>query len=133
MKPKSGISDLKTLLKNMEPVLNEGEYVFVTVPDTDGISRELPICEIKEKEGTTVVLAKEDAENLNLSFEFVASWITLNVHSALEAVGLTAAFASELGKNDISCNVIAGFYHDHIFVDVNDGMKAMKVLKSMSL
>ena len=133
MNTKSGIADLKTLIKNMEPVLNEGEYVFVTVPDTDGISRELPICEIKEKEGTTVVLAKGDAENLNLSFEFVASWITMNVHSALEAVGLTASFASELGKNDISCNVIAGFYHDHIFVDVKDGMNAMKVLKSMSL
>jgi len=85
-----------------------------------------------EKEGRTVVLAKEDAENFGLPFEFVAAWITLNIHSALEAVGLTAAFATALGENNISCNVIAGFYHDHIFVDVKDKEKAMTVLWGMT-
>ena len=54
------------------------------------------------------------------------------VHSALEAVGLTAAFANELGKNNISCNVVAGFAHDHIFVAEADGDKAVKVLSDMA-
>ena len=132
MKDGKGITDLQELINNMEPILNDGEYVFVTVKDSKIISRDIPICEIKEKEGITLVLPKSDAEDLELSFDFIAAWITLNVHSALEAVGLTAAFATALGDYGISCNVIAGYYHDHIFVDVKDKVKAMKVLKELS-
>lgn len=116
----------------MEPVLNEGEYVFSTVASTTTIPRDITVCEIKEKEGITVVLLKKDAERLGLAFEFIAAWITLNIHSSLDAVGLTAAFSTELGANNISCNVIAGYYHDHIFVDKKDKEKAMKVLRDMS-
>jgi len=132
MTPEKGITNLEELIANMEPVLNEGEYVFASVQNTDSIPRAITICEVKEKEGITVVLKKEEAEKLGLSFEFVAAWITLNIHSALEAVGLTAAFATALGKENISCNVIAGFYHDHIFVSTKDRDKAMEVLRKMS-
>lgn len=132
MKNKNGETALEKLIANMEPVLNEGEYVFATVSNMESIPRAITICEIKEKEGVTVVVSKQDAEMLGLSFDFIASWITLNIHSSLEAVGLTAAFSSELGKNNISCNVIAGYYHDHIFVDTKDKEKAMKVLRTMS-
>jgi len=128
----TGITDLQQLIANMEPVLNEGEYIFASVSDITAIPRGMTICEMREKEGMTVVLAKKDAVQLGLPFEFIAAWITLNIHSALEAVGLTAAFATELGKNNISCNVIAGYYHDHIFVDRKDKEKAMKVLWGMT-
>ena len=129
----TGITNLEQLIKNMEPVLNEGEYVFTTVNDLSNIPRAMTICEMQEVEGTTIVLSKENAIQLGLSFEFIASWITLNVHSSLEAVGLTAAFAKALGDHHISCNVIAGYYHDHIFVDTKDETKAMNVLRAMSL
>ena len=132
MEKKVGITDLEALITNMEPVLNEGEYVFATVPNTASIPRESTVCEIKEKESITVVVSKEDAAALGLPFEYVASWITLNIHSSLEAVGLTAAFSSALAQNNISCNVIAGYYHDHIFVDKKDKDKAVKVLRAMS-
>lgn len=127
-----GITKLSELLKNMEPRLNEGEFVFATVKDVKDIPREIPLAEMKEPEGTTIVLLKKDAEDLGLSFDFVASWITLNIHSSLEAVGLTAAFSTALAKQDISCNVIAGYYHDHIFVETHDQLKAMQILKEMS-
>ena len=127
-----GVTDLETLISNMEPILNEGEYVFTTVSNTDTIPRAITICEVKEKEGITVVLSKKDAMRLGLPFEFVASWITLNIHSSLEAVGLTAAFSAELGKNNISCNVIAGYYHDHIFVAKKDTEQALNVLRGMT-
>jgi len=116
----------------MKPLLNEGEYVFASVSNTASIPRDITICEIKEKEGITIVLPKKDAERLGLPFDFVASWITLNIHSSLEAVGLTAAFSAELSENNISCNVIAGYYHDHIFVDKKDEKKAMMVLQNMT-
>ena len=128
----SGITNLEQLIKNMKPILNKGEYVFTTVQDISNIPREITICEMREAEGTTIVLSKENAIQLALSFEFIASWITLNVHSSLEAVGLTAAFAKALGDHNISCNVIAGYYHDHIFVDTKDETKAMNVLRNMS-
>ena len=128
----TGITNLEQLIKNMEPVLNKGEYVFTTVNDLSNIPRDMTICEMREAEGITVVLSKENAIQLGLAFEFIASWITLNVHSSLEAVGLTAAFAKALGDHNISCNVIAGYYHDHIFVDTKDETKAMNVLWEMS-
>ncbi len=126
------ITNLNTLIAEMEPVLNPGEYVFVTLKTIDHIPRDITICEMKEKEGTTLVLLKNEANKLGLSYDYICAWITLNIHSALEAVGLTAAFATALGANDISCNVIAGYYHDHIFVDFADKEKAMAVLNELS-
>ncbi len=133
MKQNKGLTNLEELIKNMDPILNEGEYVFTSVSDLNLIPREITICEIKEKEGVTIVLLKTDAEKLGLSFDYIASWITLNVHSSLEAVGLTAAFSSELGNNKISCNVVAGYYHDHIFVNKKDKDRAIEVLQNMKL
>lgn len=127
-----GGMNLKELIRNMEPILNNGAYIFATVSDITAIPRAMTICEIKEKEGVTVVVSKENAIQLKLPIDFIMSWITLNVHSSLEAVGLTAAFATALGKNNISCNVIAGYYHDHIFVGEKDKEKAMKVLWNMT-
>lgn len=128
----SGETNISKLILEMSPELNPGEYVFSTVPNTDDIERKDTLCEIKEKEGTTVVIEKSKADHLKLPYDYVASWITLRIHSSLEAVGLTAVFSTALAKNDISCNVIAGYYHDHIFVDTKDSEKAMSVLTALA-
>jgi len=86
----------------------------------------------KEDEGWTVILNKLAADNLKLHYTYIASWITLTVHSSLEAVGLTAAFSKALAEASISCNVVAAYYHDHIFVDQKDAEKAMTVLIELS-
>jgi hypothetical protein len=125
-------TDLNKLLKTMRPILNEGEYVFCTVPITQTIDSIKIIGSFKEKEGLTVILDKNVADSLNLNYTYIAAWITLTVHSSLEAVGLTAAFSTALAKAGISCNVIAAYYHDHIFVAKKDSEKAMQVLYQLS-
>lgn len=128
----AGETNLKKLIHGMTPVLNEGEYVYASLTDLSKIDRQGTICEFKEKEGTTVVIERKKADQLKLHYEFVASWITLEIHSSLEAVGLTAAFSKALAEHSISCNIMAGFYHDHLFVDAKDALKAMEVLKNLS-
>jgi hypothetical protein len=128
----AGETALATLLRSMSPHLNEGEYVFCTLPDNCIPAGCEVIGSFREQEGLTLILERQHAEQAGLAFEYVAAWITLNVHSALEAVGLTAAFATALGKAGISCNVIAGFYHDHLFVGRADAERAMDVLRQLA-
>lgn len=128
----SGEKNLAILIKEMKPYANKGEYVFVSVKDITNIPSHEIIGQFKEVEGITLILKRSIADKLNLSYTFIASWITLKIHSALDAVGLTAAFSNELAIHNISCNVIAGFYHDHIFVDKSDETKTIEVLTKLS-
>ena len=128
----AGTTNLAELLKSMTPKLNEGSYVFITEQEPISIDRAAILCEFKEAEGTTLVLEKNKADQLKLKYDYVAAWITLTIHSSLDAVGLTAAFSNELTKHNISCNVIAAYYHDHIFVAQNDAQKAIEVLSALS-
>ena len=128
----AGESNLNVLLKSLKPSLNVGCFVFISLKDISQISREDILFEFKEAEGVTVILTKDKADEYSLKYEFVFSWITLTVHSALDAVGLTAAVATALTKYNISCNVIAAYFHDHIFVSTKDTDRAMEVLDEFS-
>ncbi|MDQ1857007.1 ACT domain-containing protein [Chryseobacterium sp. WLY505] len=128
----SGEKDLAVLIQNMEPVLNTGEYVFCTVETLDRIPDIGKILFFfRETEAVTIVLDKNIADEWSLDYSYISSWITLNIHSSLEAVGLTAAFANALKKEHISCNVVAAYFHDHIFVAEKDAEKAMDALYAL--
>ncbi|OEF84802.1 ACT domain-containing protein [Vibrio splendidus] len=129
----TAITDLDLLLKSMSPELIDGNYVFCTVDGALADYVQLnPISTFREKEGLTLVLEEDVATKAQLNFDAVFSLITLSVHSSLEAVGLTAAFATKLGSYGISANVVAGYYHDHIFVQKDKAEAAMSALKEFS-
>lgn len=110
------ISHLPTLLRSMSPVHNPGVYVFTSLPAGVAIDPQHIIASIREPEGLSVVLAEADAVRLNRPIHYRAAWLTLTVHSDLQAVGLTAAVSGALAQAGISCNVVAGAHHDHLFV-----------------
>lgn len=128
----TGEKNLNTLLKNMKPKHNLGDYVFCVVNDLTKINIDDIIFFFKEQEGITIIIKKELADHLKLDYSFISGWITLTVHSSLEAVGLTAAFSKALSEAGISCNVAAAFYHDHLFVAKEDTEKAIEILNRFS-
>ena len=124
-----GETKLSKLLSSMSPELLPDEYVFCTVQGNYGDFAALsPIASFGEAEGMTLVITKKAAISGKLSFESVFRAITLTVHSSLEAVGLTAAVSTKLAENHISANVIAAYYHDHIFVKADKAELAIEVL-----
>jgi len=138
-----GETKLEILLANSVPIVNPGEYVWLALSDNEleKIPRNATLFEFKEKlsarqneeEGTTIVLKKERAEKHGFTkFDYVSAWISLEVQSSLEAVGLTAVFAKALADAGVSANVVAGYFHDHIFVDVKDREKAETALVALS-
>ena len=94
----TGIMNLQNLLKDMSPQLSEEEFVFCSLKDVtdDELVRLKPLCFFKEPEGTTVVLNKYFAIENDFTFDEVFKRITLEVHSSLIAVGLTAAVSTAL-------------------------------------
>ena len=112
----------------MNPILNSGTFVFALVASGVSLDRELVLASIREPEGLSVIMKEADARARNLEPLFRCAWITLSLNSDLESVGLTAAFATALGSAGISCNVVAGACHDHIFVAVHLAEKAMQEL-----
>ena len=112
-------------------ILNRGEYVFCFIEDINKININNIICSFKESEGYSIIISKEEAIKNNLPFYFVSAWITLEIDSTLDSVGITSAFSKKLTKAGISCNVIAAYHHDHVFVPYLDKHKAMKILSDM--
>jgi len=129
----SGSKDIDFLLENMSPEIIPGEYVFSTV--NEETSRKLsgsPILTFREKEATTVVVAKDVADIHSLSYENTWGLITLSVHSNLSAIGFLAEVTRILAKAGLSVNVVSAYYHDHLFVPYNRTSEALSVLLELS-
>ncbi|MDB5782860.1 ACT domain-containing protein [Caballeronia mineralivorans] len=127
----SPINDLNTLLASMSPELQPGVYVYASVPFSADLGDIVPLATFREREGLTVIVKEGEAQRAGIEPLFRAAWITLTVHSDLQAVGLTAAFATALGKANVSCNVVAAAYHDHIFVPIESAGTAMVALQQL--
>lgn len=129
----SGETDLDQMLRTLTVSVRPGTFTVVALGQDAQVPRLGDGVEVTlfEAEGTTVISTVERAEQSQWPVQFRAAWLTLDVHSSLEAVGLTAAFAKVLGEADISCNVIAGYYHDHLLVPVDRAEDALACLHSL--
>lgn len=126
------ITDLRTLLSSLDPHLHEGVYVYSSVATDTDLSSLSVVGTFREDDELTVILPEEEAMKAGFPILFRAAWITLMVDSSLDAVGLTAAFSTALGEAGISCNVVAGARHDHVFVPVEKSAEAIDAIKGLS-
>jgi len=119
-------------MNRLNPELHEGAYVFTSVPfDTDirGLS---VVASVLEDEGLTLVLPEQQAMQREFPIQFRCGWITLGVQSAMESIGLTAAFSRALANQSICCNVMAGVNHDHLFVPLDRADDALQCLVELT-
>ncbi|WP_453953340.1 ACT domain-containing protein [Bradyrhizobium sp. USDA 377] len=129
----TGERNLDALLRNMQPQMLDGIFVFCTLEPGASIPATIsPVLTFREREGTTLVILHEEAERAGLRHEFLSRLITLMVHSALDAVGFLAAVTARLAEAGISVNAVSAFHHDHLFVPVDQADEAMALLQEMS-
>ena len=130
----SGETSLKVLLSNLKPKRHNTPFVFTSISQASEIDwRNLsPFAMFQEKEGVSLILPLDVARSRQFDFENIFSCITLEVHSSLNAVGLTAVVSHALASRNIPTNIVAAFHHDHLFVPVERADEAIQTLKEIS-
>ncbi len=129
----SGETDLIKMLATLRVLRRPHPVTVVTVPTGepvqvgDGVEAVLA-----EEEGTTVVATIAEAERRGWPVEFRAAWLTIDVHSSLSAVGLTAALSAALAEHEIACNILAGYYHDHLLVPLERADDAVDAIEALT-
>lgn len=123
---------LSDLLRTLNPILDKEAYVYASVQSISAFLIKDVICLFREEEGVTIILSQEMAEANNIAYKDTWAKITLHVNSSLNDVGLTAAVSAKLGQRKIPCNVIAAYYHDHIFVPATMGDRALEALRELT-
>ena len=127
-----GEDDLRTLLHHMKPEMQEGIFVFCSLPAGKDIPAALaPVLIFREREGTALIVRREEAERAGLSYQFASRLITLTVHSSLEAIGFLASVTARLADAGISVNAVSAFHHDHLFVPEHRADEALSLLQDM--
>lgn len=129
----TGETDLGKLLAALSPRLMDDEFVFCSFEGADygDYSNLAPVAAIREPGGLTLIVPRSKADGQAIGYTSVYKMISLGVHSSLDAAGLTAAFSSKLSEHGISSNVVAGYYHDHIFVPREQAAKAIAALEEL--
>jgi hypothetical protein len=115
-----GERDLARLLNALEPRLHSERYRFSVATESALVDSQFAL--VREDEGLTAIGTDPSGEWARIS---------LGVHSSLDAVGLTATLSSRLADVGISANIIAGRFHDHLFVPWDRREQALDCLRSM--
>jgi uncharacterized protein len=130
----NSMTDLNEILANLNPVLHPGVYVFCRLPHGNSIHVDShPVCIVQEEEALTVIVTQAEADLFGWPYDYQAGWITLQVHSALSSVGVTAKISTALAEAEISCNMVAGYFHDHLFVPFEKVDQTMQILGDLAV
>ena len=125
-----GEKDLQTLLKEMQPILDDEEMVICSLaPKVAEDYMSLAQGYYVEREGVTVIISKHLADLNGLPYEYVFRRISLMVHSSLDAVGFLARITEVLAAQGISVNAISAYYHDYLYIRSDQAETALKTLK----
>ncbi len=127
----TGQTNLSEVLKSMQVSCDNTEYGFASVKDKQINFDEQVLGTFKENEGLTIIESKEYFEANGIHYEGPYAKLTIEVHTSLELVGLTAVLAKKLTDNQISANVVAGYFHDHIFVQYAVRQKAIEAINNL--
>ncbi len=128
-----GEKDLTIMLQQLNPRLEEAEYVFcsVSIDQAEQLADQASGW-FNEEEGVTLILEKSRADSQKMEYGPVFKKITLRVHSSLISVGLLALVTNSLAQGGLSVNVISGYYQDHLFLEKNAANQALSILEELS-
>lgn len=129
----TGETDLASLLHSMEPCLWEQPLIFCSVdPATYERLEVAPVGMFREREGITLILDRQQADQAGIPYTELWACITLNIHSSLTAVGFIAAISGKLAASGLSVNPVSAYYHDHLFVLWAERERTLRLLQEFS-
>jgi uncharacterized protein len=126
-----GQTNLQAVLDSLQVSCDDIEYGFATVGSSENLSLNEVLGTFQESEGLTIFASKKYFEARSLPFEGPLAKLTIEVQTSLELVGLTAVLATKLTEHNISANVVAAYYHDHIFVSFDQRQRAIEAINSL--
>jgi len=127
----SGITDLKQTLSSLKVICDDIEYGFASVSLDSTIDREKVLATFHEDGYLAIIAPSAYLDSKGIENEGPFAKLTIDVHTSLEMVGLTAVLSTKLAEHEISANVVAAFYHDHVFVQYKLRQKAIELLESL--
>lgn len=127
----SGLTDLRETLNSIQVSCDNIKYGFASIKDKTLIDRDSVLSTFHENGQLAVVAPKHYLDSKGIENEGPYAKLTIEVHTSLELVGLTAVMATKLAEHGISANVIAAFYHDHVFVQYGLKDKAKQLLEDL--
>jgi hypothetical protein len=127
----SGITDLQETLNSIKVTCDDVEYGFASIENASTIDATKVLATFQENGRLAIIAPAKYLKNNDIDHEGPYAKLTIDIHTSLELVGLTAVMATTLAEHGISANVVAAFYHDHVFVQYALKDKAKELLKSL--
>lgn len=116
----------------LKPFRHPGVFVYCSLRDRAQLAGVEPIASVREREGWSVIVPEGTATERGWPALLRVAWIEFGLTTGLAEIGITARAARCLADAGIACNVVAGAYHDHLFVPVERADAALAQLRALA-